>query len=166
MEQLSGNVGADSIIITEHLKTLIEKTPDSYPRNWLPQANFDELMSRADREPIHLHPSIHHLHRRWDMTHTRKNIKKGYGPRAVFHRILDRMVTSALGTYLNEEQDFRAALARSIDAVAYRIDEVASADMRNVLDVIRNDLIDLARYTDEKFESAHSEITEKYNQLP
>jgi len=137
----------------------VERTPNAYPKNWLPQANFDELMTRTDRDPIHLHPSIHHLHRKWDMTHTRKNIKKGYGPRSIAHRILDRLITSALGTYLNEEQDFRAALARSIDAIAYRIDEVASADMRSMLDVIRNDMIDLARYVDDRVESTHNEVS-------
>ena len=153
MEELPGDVRADSRVVVEHLRSLVAKAPTSYPRDWLPQANFDELMARADRDPIHLDPSLHHLHRRWDMLHTRSYGGNGYGPKAVSRRLLSRLVNAALGRYLAEEQEFRAALARSIDAIAYRVDEIASADMRQMLDVIRNDLIDLARYVDDRVDA-------------
>jgi hypothetical protein len=55
------------------------------------------------------------------------------------------LVTGALSQYFAEEQEFRVALAQSIDAIAYRVDEIASADERALLSLVRSDLLDLAR---------------------
>jgi hypothetical protein len=119
----------------------------------MPQATFDELMARADRDPIHFHPGIHHLHHRWDMGPARTQQGSGYSPKAIGKRLLARIVNIALDRYFIEEQEYRAALAQSIDAVAYRVDEIAIADERALLDIIRRDLLDLARYVDERIDA-------------
>ena len=153
MEDLPGDVRADSRVVVEHLRRLARNAPSAYPRSWLPQANFDELMVRADRDPIHLHGSLHHLHHRWDMGHARSYSSGGWNPKALGRRLLARFVNAALDRYFAEEQEYRAALAQSIDAIAYRVDEISSADMRFLLEVVRNDLIDLARYVDDRIDA-------------
>jgi hypothetical protein len=70
--------------------------------------------------------------------------------------MIARLVAGALGPYFAEEQDFRIAVARSIDAIAYRVDEIASADERAILTLIRNDLLDLAKTIEGRFEKLES----------
>ena len=152
MEDLPGDVRVDARVVVEHLRSVVGNAPGAYPRTWVPQATFDEVLERADRDPIHLHPSIHHLHRNWDMGHARMQQGGGWSPKAVGRRFLARIINAALDRYFTEEQEFRAALAQSIDAIAYRVDELASADERALLDVVRNDLLDLSRYVDERID--------------
>jgi len=66
--------------------------------------------------------------------------------------VIARVIAGALGPYFAEEQDFRIAVARSIDAIAYRVDEIASADERAILTLIRNDLLDLAKTVENRFD--------------
>ncbi len=153
MEDVPEDVGVDARIIVEHLRSAIANLPPAYPRTWLPQATVDELFERADREPIHFHQSLHHLHHRWDMDHARARERRGWTPKALGQRIVGRIVNSALDRYFTEEQEYRAALAQSIDAIAYRVDEIASADERNLVEIIRRDLLDLARYVDERIDT-------------
>ena len=157
MEDLPGDVRVDARVVVDHLRAVVGSTPGAYPRTWVPQATFDELLERADRDPIHLHASLHHLHRRWDMGHARSHQGTGWGPKAIGRRLLARIVNAALDRYFVEEQEFRAALAQSIDAIAYRVDEIASADERALLDVVRSDLLDLARYVDERIDARLSD---------
>ena len=151
MEELSGNPDTDARLIVERMRALASKRTTSYPRQWMPQGTFDDLMEHADRDPIHFDQSLHHLHHHWDRGPARAEVATGYGPKAIIRRILSRVVGSALDRYFAEEQEFRAALARSIDAIAYRVDEIASADERGSVDLVRNDLLDLARSVDERF---------------
>ncbi|MCU1494892.1 MAG: hypothetical protein JWO62_2656 [Acidimicrobiaceae bacterium] len=153
MEDLPGDVRVDARAVVEHLRALVDNAPGAYPRTWLPQATFDELLVRADRDPIHLHPSLHHLHRRWDMGHARSLAGSGWGPKAVSRRLLARIVNAALDRYFTEEQEFRAALAQSIDAIAYRVDEIASSDLRALLEIVRKDLLELTRYVDDRIDT-------------
>ncbi|HUY30042.1 MAG TPA: hypothetical protein VMV02_03510 [Acidimicrobiales bacterium] len=153
MEDLPGDVRLDARAVVEQLRALVSNAPRAYPGQWFPQATFDELLVRADREPIHLHPSLHHLHRHWDMGHARTQAGTGWGPKALGRRLLARVVNAALDRYLAEEQEFRAALAQSIDAIAYRVDEIASADLRAVLEIVRSDLLDLTRYIDDRIDT-------------
>jgi hypothetical protein len=151
MEDLPGNARVDARIIVEQIRALGGQPTATYRGNWLPQGTFDELLEASDREPIHFHPSIHHLHQHWDRGPARANNASGYGPKALVRRILSRIVGSALDRYFAEEQEFRAALAQAIDAIAYRVDEIASADERGIVELLRNDLLDLARSVDERF---------------
>ena len=153
MEGLPEDVRVDARLVVEHLRAAVANLPPAYPRTWLPQATIDELFERADREPIHFHQSLHHLHHRWDMGHARTRDNKGWSPKAIGQRIVSRIVNSALDRYFAEEQEFRAALAQSIDAIAYRVDEISSADQRNMIEIIRRDLLDLARYVDERIDA-------------
>jgi len=150
MEDLPGEIRVDPQVVIDHLRSIIPT--GSYPRSWLPQATFDELQVRADREPIHLNPALHHLHRRWDMVHARTAAHGGRRPRAIARRLLSRLVNTAFEQYFTEEQEFRAALAQSIDAIAYRVDEVSTADLRSLLELVRADLLDLARHLDERLD--------------
>jgi uncharacterized phage protein gp47/JayE len=148
----------------------VRTSPRSFSRSWLPQANFDELMIRADRDPIHMHPALHHLHHRWNMddvlpaTAPAAEPAAGRGPKAWLRRYVTsvvreevpRIVREELDRYFVEEKSFRAAVAQSVDAVAYRIDEVASADMKALLSAVRDDLLDLARFVDGRIESGGS----------
>jgi hypothetical protein len=118
----------------------------------MPEASFDELVESYDRHPIHLHPAIHHLHHRWDMGHARRNDGSGKSPKALMRRLLARMISAALDRYFTEEQEYRAAIAQSVDAVAYRVDEIAAADERAIVEIMRRDLLDLARYVDERID--------------
>lgn len=102
-------------------------------------------MEEADRDPIHFHPSLHHLHHHWDRGAALRAATGGHSPKTLIRRFLARLVTGALSQYFAEEQEFRIALAQSIDAIAYRVDEIASADERALLALVRNDLLDLAR---------------------
>jgi hypothetical protein len=153
MEDLPKDVRVDARLIVEHLRSAVADLPPAYPRTWLPQATVNELYERADREPIHLHQSLHHLHHRWDMGHTREQRSRGWSPKAIAQRIVGRVINSALDRYFTEEQEFRAALAQSIDAIAYRVDEISTADERNLIEVIRKDLLDLARYVDQRIDA-------------
>jgi len=82
----------------------------------------------------------------------RVNSGTGKGPRALVLRLVARIVNSALDKYFTEEQEFRAALAQSIDAIAYRIDEVAGSDERELLAIVRNDLLSLSKYVDSRID--------------
>jgi hypothetical protein len=157
MEELPGDVRVDSRVVVDYLRSIVGNKPGEYPRTWLPQVTFDELMVRANRDPIHLHQSLHHLHLRWDMGHARPKADTGWGPKTIIRRVLARVVNSALDRYFAEEQEFRAALAQSIDAIAYRVDEIAGVDERVLLDVVRNDMLDLARYVDERIDARLSD---------
>ena len=152
MEDLPGEVDIDARVIVERLREIVGESPVAYPRNWVPQGTFDELLLRYNREAIHFHPSIHHLHHRWDMGPARVNSGTGKGPRALVLRLVARIVNSALDKYFTEEQEFRAALAQSIDAIAYRIDEVAGSDERELLAIVRNDLLSLSKYVDSRID--------------
>jgi len=83
----------------------------------------------------------------------RTHAGSGWGPKAVARRLLARIVNAALDRYFTEEQEFRAALAQSIDAIAYRVDEIASADLRALLEVVRRDLLELTRYVDDRIDT-------------
>jgi hypothetical protein len=152
MEGLPGDTRAAARVVVEHVRAVAGPDPGPLPQGWVPQATFEEIAEAADRHPIHLHESIHHLHHRWDMGHARRNDGSGKSPKALFRRLVARVISSALDRYFTEEQEFRAALAQSIDAIAYRVDEIASADERAIVEVIRRDLLDLARYVDERFD--------------
>lgn len=152
MEHLpGGDVGVDAELIVEHLRTVLAQSPDAFPRGWMPQATFEELLGRADRDPIHLHLAIHHLHRNWQMEPITRP-KQRRGLKGFVWRRFVHMLEATLGDYFRQEREFRAALAQSIDALAYRIDEVSTADLRNVLELIRDDLADLARYVEERID--------------
>ncbi|HTX01729.1 MAG TPA: hypothetical protein VMD59_23300, partial [Acidimicrobiales bacterium] len=49
------------------MREVVRTAPRTFAKSWLPQANFDELMIRADRDPIHMHPALNHLHYHWNM---------------------------------------------------------------------------------------------------
>lgn len=153
MEQLPGDVHVDAELIVEHLRQLVAEAPSSHPRGWVPTITFEELLTKSDREPIHLHESIHYLHRHWHEV-TLSAPPGGRHPRNRFARYVHRILESLLADHFQRERDFRAALAQSIDAIAYRLDEVATADQRNLLEAVRDDLADLARYVEERTERA------------
>ena len=145
MEELSGNSDTDARLVVERVRTLAARRTKNYPRQWVPQGTFDDLMEEADRDPIHFHPSLHHLHHHWDRGPALRAATGGRSPKTLIRRFLARLVTGALSQYFAEEQEFRVALAQSIDAIAYRVDEIASADERALLSLVRSDLLDLAR---------------------
>ena len=157
MEDLPGEIDLDAKLVVERLREIINNSPVEYPRNWVPQGTFDELLVRTEREAIHFHPSIHHLHHRWDMGPARLNTGSGKGPKALLLRIVARLMNSAFDRYFTEEQEFRAALAQSIDALAYRVDEVAGNDEREILDLIRTDLLSLSKYVDDRIDTDRNE---------
>jgi hypothetical protein len=152
MEELSGNPDTDARLIVERMRALASRRTTSYPRQWMPQGTFDDLMEHADRDPIHFDPSLHHLHHHWDRGPALGRGAAGRSPKAFIRAMIARLVAGALGPYFAEEQDFRIAVARSIDAIAYRVDEIASADERAILTLIRNDLLDLAKTVESRFE--------------
>ena len=145
MEELSGNPDSDARLVVERVRALAARRTASYPSEWMPQGTFDDLMEEADRDPIHFHPSLHHLHHHWDRGPALQSATSGRSLKTLMRRVIARLVSGALGQYFAEEQEFRIALAQSIDAVAYRVDEIASADERALLTLVRNDLLDLAR---------------------
>ncbi len=151
MEGLPGDPAAATRLVTEQVRAVADANGD-YPRNWMPEASLDELVEGYDRHPIHLHPAIHHLHHRWDMGPALRNDGSGKGPKALFRRVLARVILATLDRYFAEEQEFRVALAQSIDAIAYRVDEIAAADERAIVEIVRRDLLDLARYVDERID--------------
>jgi hypothetical protein len=153
MEGLPGDTRASARIVAEHLRALGASGTRDDEGEWLPQVTFDEIVEAADRNPIHLHPAIHHLHHRWDMGHARRNDGTGKSPKALARRLLARLVSSALDRYFTEEQEYRAALAQSIDAIAYRVDEIAAADERAIVEAVRRDLLDLARHLEGRLDA-------------
>ena len=152
MEELSGDSDTDARLVVERVRALAARRATSYPRQWVPQGTFDDLMEQADRDPIHLNPSLHHLHHHWDRGAALRSAQSGRSPKSLLRRLLARVVTVALSQYFAEEQEFRVALAQSIDAIAYRVDEIASADERALLTLVRNDLLDLARVVEGRLE--------------
>jgi hypothetical protein len=153
MEELSGNADTDARLVVERMRALASKRTTTYPRQWVPQGTFDDLMEHADRDPIHFDQSLHHLHHHWDRGPVLQRGTPGRSPKSIFRRIVSRVIASSLSPYFAEEQDFRIALARSIDAIAYRVDEIASADERAILTLIRNDLLDLAKTIESRFDA-------------
>ena len=145
MEELPGDTDSDARLVVERVRALAARRTVSYPSEWMPQGTFDDLMEEADRDPIHVHPSLHHLHHHWDRGPALRSATSGRSLKTVVRRVVARLVSGALGQYFAEEQEFRVALAQSIDAIAYRVDEIASADERALLTLVRNDLLDLAR---------------------
>jgi hypothetical protein len=157
MEDLPGEVPVDAQVVVEHLRSLAAAMPREHARTWLPQATFDALQIRADREPIHLNLALHHLHQRWNMDHARQVPPEEPGIKGRLRSFVLRSVARWLERYFTEEQEFRAALAQSIDAVAYRIDEVSTSDFRALLDLVRADMADLARHVDDRIDALANE---------
>ena len=50
MEDLPGDVSVDASVVVEHLRSIVGNSSEAYPRSWLPQATFDQLLERSDRE--------------------------------------------------------------------------------------------------------------------
>lgn len=158
MEELSGDASADARLVLERVRALATLRTERYPRRWMPQGMFDDLMEAADRNPIHFHPSLHHLHHHWDRGPARTLAAAGRSPKALARRLLAKVVNAALDQYFTEEQEFRIALAQSIDAIAYRVDEIASADERAIFTLIRNDLLDLARTVEARIDEIEARV--------
>jgi len=66
--------------------------------------------------------------------------------------LLSRIVNGAMSHYYAEEQAFRSNVARAIDAIAYRVDNINYADQRALLGAVREDLIDLARHVEHQLD--------------
>jgi hypothetical protein len=147
MADIPGAIHIDARTIVDRVRAESEESPN--PRGWLPQGTFDDLLEESDRDPIHFHEAIHHLHHNWDRGPAR-TLAASRGPKGILQRIVARFVGVALDRYFAEEQEFRAAIAQAIDAVAYRVDEIAGADERALLELVRKDLIDLARYVEDR----------------
>ncbi len=150
MADVPGALHIDARSVVDRVRSAAESSP--HPRGWLPQGTFDDLLERSDRDPIHFHEAIHHLHHNWDRGPARALAGNGRGPKAIAQRLLARVVGIALDRYFAEEQEFRAAVAQAVDAIAYRVDEIAGADERELLELVRTDLIDLARYVETRNE--------------
>ena len=148
MADVPGPIYIDARTIVDRVRAEGDSSPN--PRGWLPQGTFDDLLEESDRDPIHFHESIHHLHHNWDRGPARALEGSGRGPKGVLQRIIGRLVNIALDRYFAEEQEFRAAVAQAVDAVAYRVDEIAGADERHLFEAVRRDLIDLARYVEDR----------------
>jgi hypothetical protein len=148
MDALSENDALDAATIVEQLRSLVSEGRREYPRSWMPRASYEDLVVHDGREPIHLHESIYYLHRHWNMADSRSCKKIGWGPQAIVQRLLSRIINGAMSHYFAEEQMFRSHLARSIDAIAYRVDNLNYADQRALLGAVREDLIELACHVD------------------
>jgi hypothetical protein len=148
MADVPGAIHIDAQTVVDRVRA--ESATSGYPRGWLPQGTFDELLETSDRDPIHFHESIHHLHHNWDRGPARALADRGRGPKAILQRVVARIVGVALDRYFAEEQEFRAAVAQAVDAIAYRVDEIAGADERSLLELVRRDLVDLARYVENR----------------
>jgi hypothetical protein len=148
MADVPGAIHIDARTIVDRVRA--GSVESENPRGWLPQGTFDDLLEESDRDPIHFHESIHHLHHNWDRGPARALANRGKGPKAVLQRIVARVIGVALDQYFAEEQEFRAAVAQAVDAIAYRVDEIAGADERALLELVRHDLIDLARYVEDR----------------
>jgi hypothetical protein len=148
MADVPGAIHIDARTIVDRVRAEAEES--EHPRGWLPQGTFDGLLEELDRDPIHFHESIHHLHHNWDRGPARALSGVGRGPKGIVQRLVARIVGIALDRYFAEEQEFRAAVAQAVDAIAYRVDEIAGADERALLELVRNDLISLARYVEDR----------------
>ena len=158
MEDLPGDVRVDTRVVVEHLRSVVGSAPGAYPRTWLPQATFDELLGpggpRADPpppEPAPPPPPLGHgpcpdpcrqrLGTEGDRAaHPRPHRERR--PRPVLHR--------------------GAGVPRRPRPVDRRASPIAStrsraADLRNLLDVVRNDLLDLSRYVDDRIDTRLSD---------
>jgi hypothetical protein len=69
-----------------------------------------------------------------------------------------RLISAALDRYFADEQEYRVALAQSIDAIAYRVDEISSADERAIVEIMRRDLLDLARSLEASIDERCGEV--------
>jgi hypothetical protein len=154
MADVPGAIHIDARTIVDRMRA--ETDQSESPRGWLPQGTFDDLLEESDRDPIHFHESIHHLHHNWDRGPARALASRGRGPKAIAQRLLARIIGVALDRYFAEEQEFRAAVAQAVDAIAYRVDEIAGADERALLELVRTDLLDLARYVEERTDPGSS----------
>ena len=148
MADVPGAIHIDARSIVERVRADADRSGS--PRGWLPQGTFDDLLEESDRDPIHFHEAIHHLHHNWDRGPARALAGRGRSPKAIGQRLLARIIGVALDRYFAEEQEFRAAVAQAVDAIAYRVDEIAGADERALLELVREDLIDLARYVEDR----------------
>ena len=153
MDGLSENDTLDAATIVEQLRSLVAEGRHEYPRTWMPRASYEDLVADDGREPIHLHESIHYLHRHWNMADSRSCKGIGWGPQAIVQRLLSRIVNGAMSHYFAEEQMFRSHLARSIDAIAYRVDNLNYADQRALLGAVREDRIELARHVEHRLDT-------------
>ena len=152
MEDVSHDHGIDAATIVEQVRSVVAEGRERYPRSWTPQATGWDPVADGDREPIHLVESLHFLHAHWDMSDALHFRGRGFGPKAIVHRIFAKIVNIALSDYLGQEHAYRAAVAQSIDAIAYRLDEVTFDDERALLKSTREDLIDLARHIENRFD--------------
>lgn len=150
--------GVDAAQIVDRIRAVVAEGRERYPRTWTPQASVESLPAHKDREPAYLIESLDHLHANWDMTEALNFRERGWGPKAIVHRLLYRLVNVALSDYLGKEHAYRAALAQSIDYVARRVDDVSFRDEREILDAVRADLLDLARHLEDRIDE-HDERT-------
>src|SRR5471030_1826480 len=64
MADLPRAIHIDARTIVDRVRA--EAGRSDVPRGWLPQGTFDDLLEESDRDPIHFHEAIHHLHHNWD----------------------------------------------------------------------------------------------------
>jgi hypothetical protein len=144
--------GVRSAEIVDRIRAVVAEGRERYPRTWTPQASVESLPGHQNREPAFLIESIDHLHAHWDMSDALNFKGRGWGPKAIVHRLLYRVVNVALSDYLGKEHAYRAALAQSIDYIARRLDDVSFRDERDLLEAVRADLLDLARHLEDRID--------------
>lgn len=152
MGDVPHNDRVDSAEVVERIRAVVAEGRERYPRTWTPQASVERLPGHQNREPAFLLESIDHLHAHWDMTDTLNFKGRGWGPKAIVHRILYKFVNIALSDYLGKEHAYRAATAQSIDYLARRLDDVSFRDERDLLEAVRDDLMDLARHLEDRID--------------
>jgi hypothetical protein len=113
------------------------------PSSWRPAATVPAGLWDAKRELMVVNETLRWLHEHWDMSDARNANPQGNDAKARARMMAWRAVRPCLEPYFQEEQDVIANLVRIVDALAKRVDALAS-DHARLLGAVRADLVDAA----------------------
>ena len=140
----------DARSVVDELRSAPRPPSGEEPRAWMPSASFDALVEGADVVPVLLDDHLTWLHEHGNLAGALAP-PPGGGAKGWTKRLVHRAVLAVLNPYLVQVQDCITETVRALDAVARRVDEQAAAQVRST-GAMRSDLVDLARYLEERLE--------------
>lgn len=142
-----GDVPVDAQRIVDELRASRRATGVA-PRGWNPSEVFADAAVEPSRTPVHLNEDLAFMHRNYHLG-GQLAPPPARGVKGIVKKVLHRLVMAVLAPYFERLQEYLAANTRAVDSVSKRVDEV-SAHEAHLSRAVKHDLVDLARYVDER----------------
>ncbi len=146
-----GDIPLDARRVVDELRSSRRTFAATAPKSWAPSQSFDATLENMSRPPIHMNDHLAWMHQNWDMRALLAP-PPAVGIKGVLRRMAHRTMMAVFAPYFERLQDYVGVNLRAIDALARRIDDDATTQLR-MMGAVRADLIDFAHHVDECLDS-------------